>query len=65
MLTKDKRMALAQAEALEAKALAYMICATFFDGPGEDDQDRRGARLEASMYLLSDLLVTATVGGAA
>ena len=44
MLTKDKRMALAQAE-----ALAYMICVTFFDGPGEDDQDRRGARLEASM----------------
>lgn len=60
MLTKDKRMALAQAE-----ALAYMICVTFFDGPGEDDQNRRGARLEASMYLLSDLLVTATVGGAA
>lgn len=60
MLTKDRKMALAQAE-----ALAYMICSTFFDGPSEEDRGRQGARLEASMYLLSDLLTTAAVGGAA
>lgn len=61
MFTKDKKMALAQAD-----ALAYMICSTFFDGPSQVlDRDQQNARLEASMYLLSDLLVAATVGGAA
>lgn len=60
MLTKDRTMATIQAE-----ALAYMICATFFfDGgnPAEDEKSRR--RLEASAYLLSDLLQVAVNGGA-
>ncbi len=60
MLTKDKTMATIQAE-----ALAYMICATFFfDGgnpAGEEGKARR--RLEASVYLLSDLLQVAANGG--
>lgn len=59
MLTKDKAMATIQAE-----ALAYMICATFFfDGgdPAGDEKAKR--RLEASAYLLSDLLQVAVNGG--
>lgn len=60
MLTKDRTMAIIQAE-----ALAYMICVTFFfDGgnPAGDEKSRR--RLEASAYLLSDLLQVAVNGGA-
>lgn len=60
MLTKERTMATIQAE-----ALAYMICTTFFfDGgnPAGDEKSRR--RLEASAYLLSDLLQVAVNGGA-
>lgn len=59
MFTKDKGMALIQAE-----ALAYMICATFFDGSDSTGRERLSGRLEASMYLLSDLLKAAVPGGA-
>lgn len=59
MLTKDKTMATIQAE-----ALAYMICLTFFEGGESAKKDRLSRRLEASMYLLSDLLTVAVNGGA-
>ena len=59
VLTKDKTMA-----TLQAEALAYMICSTFFDGGETAKQDRLSGRLEASMYLLSDLLTVAVNGGA-
>lgn len=58
MLTKDKNMAIFQAE-----ALAYMICSTFFDGADISGQVRAGGRLEASVYLLCDLLKAAVPGG--
>lgn len=59
MLTKDRPMA-----AIQAEALAYMICSTFFDGGETVKQERLGERLEASMYLLSDLLTAVVNGGA-
>jgi hypothetical protein len=59
VLTKDKTMATIQAE-----ALAYMICETFFDGSDSTGQERLSGRLEASLYLLSDLLKVAVNGGA-
>lgn len=59
MLTKDKTMATIQAE-----ALAYMICSTFFEGRESAKKERLSGRLEASMYLLSDLLTVAVNGGA-
>lgn len=59
MLTKDKTMATIQAE-----ALAYMICETFFDGGDSTGQGRLSGRLEASVYLLCDLLKIAVNGGA-
>lgn len=58
MPTKDKDTALTQAE-----ALAYMICETFFGGADTTGQVVRCERLEASIYLLTDLLTVAVGGG--
>ena len=58
-MTKDKTMATIQAE-----ALAYMICDAFFDVSDSTGQERLSGRLEASLYLLSDLLKVAVNGGA-